>query len=224
MASDLNMVSKTRKYSPSYEKSFPIDSLSRENEINVLEPRSRTINSLHGNSNCRNLDVDKTTAISYRVSHLLIKSGKPFCDGELMKDVLNIFVDELFKECSEKSKIETAVHNISSSRPTIVRRMETMDVDLTAQLQNYIEECIFFSLQLDESTDIKDTAQLSVFIKLVFKDFTIKEEFLDILSLKGTTEGSDIYTIFKNCLVKHAVPLKKISFCNNWRRSRNARK
>jgi hypothetical protein len=49
--------------------------------------------------------------------------------------------------------------------------------------------CKFFSLQLDESIDSEDTAQLVILIKMVFQDFSTKEEFLKTLLLKGRTRG-----------------------------------
>lgn len=58
--------------------------------------------------------------------------------------------------------------------------------------------------------DLSDTAQLAVFIRMVFDDFSTKEEFLTLLPLKTATRGVDIYNVFKNyCMEKH-VPLDKL--------------
>ena len=45
---------------------------------------------------------------------------------------------------------------------------------------------------MDESTDITDTAQLVVFIRGVTDEFQIKEESLDLASMKSTTTGEDL--------------------------------
>jgi len=42
-----------------------------------------------------------------------------------------------------------------------------------------------------------NTAQLSIFIRMCFDDFSVKEEFLKVLSLTGRTRGEDIYKTFK---------------------------
>ncbi|GBP09324.1 General transcription factor II-I repeat domain-containing protein 2A [Eumeta japonica] len=50
-----------------------------------------------------------------------------------------------------------------------------------------------FSIALDESTDLSDTAQLAIFIRGVDKEFTVTEELLALQPLKGTTTGEDIF-------------------------------
>jgi len=42
-----------------------------------------------------------------------------------------------------------------------------------------------FSLQLDESPEIKDATQVIVLIRMVFHDWSIKEEVFGFVSLKG---------------------------------------
>ena len=51
---------------------------------------------------------------------------------------------------------------------------------------------------MDESTDAKDTAQLAIFIRGINSDFSIFEEFLEIVPLKGTTTGVDIFEAVKS--------------------------
>ena len=55
-----------------------------------------------------------------------------------------------------------------------------------------MKSCEAFSLALDESTDISDTAQPVIFIRAVTARFDIVEEFLDMASLSSTTTGQDI--------------------------------
>ncbi|CAB4060482.1 unnamed protein product [Lepeophtheirus salmonis] len=57
-------------------------------------------------------------------------------------------------------------------------------------------------LTLDESTDIRDTAQLAVFIRAVWKDFNVAEELLDLNPLKGTPRGVDIFEVVEASLQK----------------------
>lgn len=50
---------------------------------------------------------------------------------------------------------------------------------------------------MDDYNDIVDTAQLSIFIRLYFDDFSVKEEFLKVWSLTGRTKIKNIYKTFK---------------------------
>ena len=45
----------------------------------------------------------------------------------------------------------------------------------------------YFSVALDESTDLKDTAQLAVFIRGVMPNLDIIEEFVQLLAMNDTT-------------------------------------
>lgn len=54
----------------------------------------------------------------------------------------------------------------------MTRRVESIGQNLIEILKQDIKECVYFSLQFDESTNIIDTVQLCIFIRLVF----LKEE------------------------------------------------
>ncbi|GFU55473.1 general transcription factor II-I repeat domain-containing protein 2 [Trichonephila clavipes] len=69
----------------------------------------------------------------------------------------------------------------------------------------------FFSIQLDESTDAVDTAQLAISVKMVFDDFSTKEEFLKILPLTARNQGKDIFLLFKKFAIENKLPLQKLS-------------
>jgi hypothetical protein len=47
--------------------------------------------------------------------------------------------------------------------------------NITEQLLKDVCNCITFSLKLDESTDIRDTANLLLFIRMIFEDFSVRE-------------------------------------------------
>jgi hypothetical protein len=59
-----------------------------------------------------------------------------------------------------------------------MQRIEKLIQNVTEQLQIDIDWCVTFSLQIDESTDVFDTAQLIVIIRMLMNDFTSKEELL----------------------------------------------
>jgi hypothetical protein len=47
-------------------------------------------------------------------------------------------------------------------------------------------------MQLDESTDVSDTALLEIFVRTVDRDSSIAEEIHAVVSFKGTTIASDL--------------------------------
>lgn len=98
---------------------------------------------------------------SFRVAQLIASNGKPFNDGEFVKTCMNAVAEEV---CPEKKDVFNAV---SLSASTISRRIQELGGNAYAQLQQKTKEFDFFSLALDESTDVQDTAQLLIFINSV---------------------------------------------------------
>jgi len=78
---------------------------------------------------------------------------------------------------------------------------------------------------MDLSNDMINTSvQLSIFIRMCFDDFSVKEEFLKVLSLIGRTRGEDIYKTFKQFIEEEEIPIEKLAsittdgtsaFCGN---------
>lgn len=154
------------------------------------------------------------------IAYLLAKKKKPFSDGELIKEAS----DSLFMDFKNKSEIVGAINKIQLSSNTVMRRIGAISSNQKTQLQTDLLKCSYFSLQMDESNDMIDTAQLSIFIKMCFDDFSVKEEFLKVLSLTGRTRGEDIYKMFKQFVEEEKIPIEKLasittdgapSFCGN---------
>ena len=61
---------------------------------------------------------------------------------------------------------------------------------------------MYYSIALDESTDINDSAQVLLFIRLITSDFHGYEELLDLGSLTERTRGIDVLNLFKETLCK----------------------
>jgi hypothetical protein len=53
---------------------------------------------------------------------------------------------------------------------------------------------------LDDSTDQTDTSQLLIFVRAIQSDFSTHKEFPNLVSLHGTTKGSDIFEVEHNCV------------------------
>ena len=75
------------------------------------------------------------------------------------------------------------------SKETITRRIEQLSRDKCEQVKDRVHACSFFSLALDESADICDVAQLSIFIRGIDDNFNVFEELIGFESLHGKTRG-----------------------------------
>ncbi|GFX89425.1 uncharacterized protein TNCV_4774561 [Trichonephila clavipes] len=128
-----------------------------------------------------------------------------------MKEAMLVAAHSLFGDFKNKTEILGAINMLQLSARTATRRIELIASNLEAKLANEVETCEFFSIQLDESTDAVDTAQLAISVKMVFDDFSTKEEFLKILALTARTQDKDIFSLFKEFAIENKLPLQKSS-------------
>ncbi|KAK3508687.1 hypothetical protein QTP70_004201 [Hemibagrus guttatus] len=104
----------------------------------------------------------------------------------------------------------STLSDVQLGASTMARRVSAMSGNLADQLDRDLAKCRWFSIQCDESVDSSSTAQLLVFIRMVFEDFSTREELLTLLPLKTTTRGVDIYNTVKEFFVQKKVPLEKL--------------
>ncbi|UYV77791.1 EPM2AIP1 [Cordylochernes scorpioides] len=127
------------------------------------------------------------TRASFRVALEIAKRGKPFTDGEMIKECIIAVVEEM---CPEKVNL---LKTVSMSANTVARRVENIAENISSQLFDKNGHVEWFSLALDESTDVSDTAQVLIYIRGVYKSYEVHEELLDMYSIHGTTTGTDIF-------------------------------
>lgn len=137
---------------------------------------------------------DAAVRTSYVISHKIARKSKAFSDGEFIKECL---LDSVALICPEK---KAAFENVSLSRRTVTRRVEDIAGNLELQLKNRADDFDCFSLALDESCDVRDTAQLLIFLRGITADFNVTEELAAMQSIKGTTTGNDLFTEVNACL------------------------
>jgi hypothetical protein len=61
---------------------------------------------------------------------------------------------------------------------TVQRRMADISTNLSDQLKQRVSEICFYSVTMDESTDLKDTAQILIFIKVLIKTLKLLNNLL----------------------------------------------
>ncbi|CAM5155549.1 unnamed protein product [Natator depressus] len=101
--------------------------------------------------------------------------------------------------CPDRKKV---FEGISMSANTVAFRIMDLAGNVQKQLIQMAKGFEPFSVALDKSTDVSDTALCAVFIRGVDCNLNITEELLDLMPLKGTTVGRDIFKDWKSALKK----------------------
>ena len=137
--------------------------------------------------------------------HKIAKHSKPFIEGDFVKDCIRGVVEIFYPEKCQ------VIDKISLSRWTVARRIDEMSNDIVMSLKTDGSKFRFFSIAVDESTDVIDTAQLAIFIRGVDGDFNVTEELLSIQSMKDTTTGSNIFEEVKSALDRFGMKWEQLS-------------
>ena len=117
----------------------------------------------------------------------IIERGKPFTDGNYIKECLMELVNDL---CPKNSN---SFAGISLSASSVVGRTEELGENIIVQLQQKAKNFFWYSLAMDESTDLTSTSQLLIFIRGVNLDFKITEQLASVCSMHGTISGEDLF-------------------------------
>ena len=72
--------------------------------------------------------------------------------------------DNSFARSLGDKKIQRKADEIALSKQTVKKSAKELSDYVSQQLNDLVKTCTFFSLALDESTDMCDVAQLSIFI------------------------------------------------------------
>ena len=142
--------------------------------------------------------------VSYEVSELIAKKLKPYDDGAWAKELLVKAAEKL------APKSVHMYQKLSLSRPTVCERIKEMGQDIEDNLRKRAEKFVSFSVCLDETTDIKNTAQMAIFFRGVTSDFQIDENLLSLESMHETTRGEDLLQKLLQALGKFNLPLDKL--------------
>lgn len=131
---------------------------------------------------------EKYLLASYQASYLIAKAKKPYTVGEEL--VLPTAVQ--ITETIHGKKYADELRKIPLSNDTVARRISDISCDQFQQLIQRIKESPKFAIQLDESTDITNLAQLLVYVRYSHA-FNIHEDLLFCRPMKSYTTGEDIF-------------------------------
>lgn len=68
----------------------------------------------------------------------------------------------------------------------------------------------WFSIALDESTDVSDLAQVLLFVRGVNSEFKITEELADVHSMEGRVTGDEIFAKVKETICNLGLDFKRL--------------
>ena len=167
----------------------------------------RKLNSIQGQRNIMTkFATENKLAVysSYVVSYQIAKQKKGHTIGEdllmpVMKEVVKIMIGE-----KESKKLNA----ISLSNSSVKRCITDMSDDVLEQILTHVKASPFYSIQLDESTDIAGLPQLSVFIRYI-NNGAVSEDLLFCKALKLHTKGEDIFQCLNDFFTEHSIPWEK---------------
>ncbi|XP_022175759.1 general transcription factor II-I repeat domain-containing protein 2-like [Myzus persicae] len=194
-----------RHYETKHEAKF--GNLKGELRVTKLEAFKKDIHTQNVSNLFKKQNSTKTNVVqaSYKVANLIASETKPLSEGDFIKKCILTVVEEIIPEKLELFK------EISLSRNTITRRVENIGNNILTQLQNKARDFKYFSLALDESTDITDTAQLLIIIRGIDINFNITEELASLKSMHNRTTGADIFEKVDLCLQDLKLDWKNLS-------------
>ncbi|XP_042228275.1 zinc finger BED domain-containing protein 5-like [Homarus americanus] len=131
----------------------------------------------------------KAQRASYLTAQRIAKSNKSHTIGEelVLPAAMEMCEVMIGKEAASK------LISVPLSNDTVRRRLEDMSCDIKSQLVARLQTC-HFSIQLDESTDLSNSAQLIALVRYPW-DGHIFEDFLFWKKVNGRTTGEDIFNI-----------------------------
>lgn len=141
---------------------------------------------------------------SYQVSLLIAKKGKPHTIAEeLILPCAKVMVSAMLGEKASKE-----LDIISLSNNTVKSRIVDMSGNVKEQLIMNVKASCFYALQLDESTDISNDANLLCYVRYEHND-SISEDLLFCMPLPTHTTGEAIFEVLNNFMSTHEIPWEK---------------
>ena len=99
---------------------------------------------------------------------------------------------------------------ISLGSNTVARRIEDLGGDIIQQIKEKTKSFCWYSLALDESTDVCDTSQLLVFIRGVDSEFNVTQESASVHSMHSTTTGKGFFNEVRKTIAEYNLEWKQV--------------
>ncbi|XP_050528216.1 general transcription factor II-I repeat domain-containing protein 2B-like [Daktulosphaira vitifoliae] len=192
-----------RHYSTKHAAKY--DMIEEKLRIDKLALLMKNIQGLYLSLKTGHKDSEASIKASYIIAQKIVAKSKPFTDGEFIKECMEVSFEIL---CPAQKQIFS---KLSLSGVTIARRIEELGTNIESTLKERISKFIFYSLALDESTDLSDTIQLAIFVRGVDSNFNITEELAALFPMKGTTKSCNIFNALKSTFNRFDIKLNNLS-------------
>ena len=144
---------------------------------------------------------------SYEVA-LLVAKALAFGESLVMPATKTMVKNVIGVEAA--AKLET----VSRSNNTVKNRIEEMPIDIADQVISSVKDPKYeFSMQLDESMDITNNAQLLVYTRYTTQNYDAETKLLMSKELSSTTKGKDVFEVLYNFFKQDEIDWKKMIGC-----------
>ncbi|UYV82300.1 hypothetical protein LAZ67_21001653 [Cordylochernes scorpioides] len=142
---------------------------------------------------------DEAQTASYMIAQLIARKKKAHAEAEeIILPALKIVAG-----CMLTNDAMEKVTKIPLSSKTIARRIEDMSEDIELQIkQSFNDSSTKWAIQLDETTDISNKAQLLAFLRFVDTGKFVNNYFF-CKELKQRTTGADIFELVDENVMKY---------------------
>ena len=129
-----------------------------------------------------------------------------------MNHILNWFYEKCLTDVAEEMcpKMVQEFEKISLSCWTIARCTDELAGDICDTLKDKVKNFVSWSFAIDESINVKDAAQLAIFMKGVDKELNETEELLSLQCMKDTTTDANIFSEVFNAFDKFGLDLSTL--------------
>ena len=125
--------------------------------------------------------------------------GKPFTDGEYVKESFLKISEQLFVDFKNKCEIVQKIREMPLSAKTVRDRTIKMAENITKQQIKDINSAATYSIACDVSKDKNDIEQIALFCRYV-NSAGSQEEMVELIPLKCQTRGEDVCEAVFECL------------------------
>jgi hypothetical protein len=141
--------------------------------------------------------------VSYEIAQMMEKTKKPHTVAETLLIPASIRIAEIMFNDKEVIKIK----NIPHSNDTIRRIINEMAEDIIKQITEKNIQKKQFALQLDETIDIFNCAQLMVFVRYIDDEYEkgIREQIYCCKEFDTKTTGEEIFNLLNEQILKHGL-------------------
>ncbi|KAM4026769.1 general transcription factor II-I repeat domain-containing protein 2A-like [Anomaloglossus baeobatrachus] len=149
------------------------------------------------------------TSASLSIAHSIAQHGKALSEGEFIKETLLRCALVLFHDMQNKDAIIKRISELPLSRNIIKDRIMRLNTNVQHQLKRDISNCKYFSISLDETTDVTSHAQLAI-IGRYSDGPTMREELIKLVSVPTSTSGSEICKVVMQTFCDLSIDISKV--------------